>query len=106
MEEKRKKKPHYSWWPYIREIIMEYPSRRSVELRGVAQREQEAVQAAINATERMVNGEARLKAIRLVLWDRKTLDGAALVIPCSRRTVARWQRRFFEEVARGRDLLD
>lgn len=105
--EQPKCKTHYTWWPYIKDIIREYPARCGMELYGVAQREQEAVQAAIDATERMTNGEERLKAIRLVHWDRThTLGGAALVIPCGRATAARWQKRFFEMVARNRDLLD
>ncbi len=100
-------KQRYTWWPYIKDIIRKYPARRSMELHGLDRREQEAVQTAINATERMVNGEARLKIIRLVLWDRAhTLEGAALMIPCSKATANRWQRAFFEMVARNRDVLE
>lgn len=100
-------KNHYTWWGYIKAIVRAHPGRVGTDLSGVARREYEAVQAAVEATERMEGGEARLKAIRLVHWDRThTLEGAALMTPCSERTAARWQRRFFEEVARNRDLLD
>lgn len=101
------KKLHYAWWGYIKNIIRVYPVRREVELQGVAQHEQEAVQAAIDATEQMTDGSLRLKVVRLVLWDRThTLEGAARIIPCSRSWAAKWQRDFFEAVARNRNLLD
>lgn len=66
-----------------------------------------AVDGAVEATEHIENGLARLKVIRMVHWDKThTLEGAALEIPCSRRAAAYWQREFFEEVARNRGLLD
>lgn len=100
-------KPHYSWWAYIKEIVQAYPTRIGVGLSGVAKREFDAVQAAVEATERMSDGQNRLKVIQLTHWDwTHTLEGAALEIPCSRRTAMRWQRLFFEEVARNRDLLN
>lgn len=100
-------KQHYPWWGYIKAIIRAYPSRMGIDLSGIAKREFEAVQAAVEATERMDGGQSRLKVIRLVHWDRThQMEGAALAIPCDRATAARWQRRFFEEVARNRDLLD
>ncbi len=106
-EDRPKKKTHYDWWPYIRGVIRKYPARCGMELHGLPQREQEAVQAAIDATERMVNGKARLKVIQLVHWNRAyTLEGAALSIPCSKATANRWQRAFFEMVARNRDMLE
>lgn len=106
-ELKTKSKRHYSWWSYIKEIIREYPEARTVSTSGVAAREIDAVSDAVYATEHMDGGEARLKVIRMVHWDRtRTLAGAALEIPCSERTAAYWQREFFEEVARNRGLLD
>lgn len=102
-------KRHYPWWGYIKAIIQEYPGQVGVELSGVAERNRRAVEAAIQATERMEGGRNRLKVIHLLYWCKPqtlTLEGAALTIPCDRATAARWQRRFFEEVARNRDLLD
>lgn len=110
MTQEPKKKQHYSWWPYIREIVREYPERQkeeSANFSPVKENEWTAVGAALCDTERMVDGQSRLKLIRILHWDRThTLDGAALAIPCSRRTAAYWQREFFEMVARNRDLLD
>lgn len=100
-------KKHYAWWKYIKYIIQKYPERRDEDLTGVAKLEQKAVQDAIGATERVKDGKARLNLIRMVLWDgTHTIEGAALEIPCSRSLAAKWQRAFFEEVARSRALLD
>lgn len=100
-------KKHYPWWSYIKAIVQAYPGRAGADLSGVAKREYEAVQAAIQVTERVGGGDDRLKVIRLVHWDRThTLGGAVLTVPCGRRTAMYWQRKFFEEVARNLDLLD
>lgn len=106
-----RKKPHYTWWPYIREIIREYPEGLSYKDAHDPSRSKnkdfESVGEAINTTEREEKGRERLKVIKMVHWDRThTLEGAALEVPCDRSTAARWQRKFFEEVAKNRGLLD
>lgn len=107
MTKEQKKKQRYSWWSYIREIVREYYERRPAELNGVAARSWKAVRDAIETTERMPDGYSRIRLVRMLHADRTyTLDGAANAIPCDRATAARWQRRFFEEVARNRGLLD
>lgn len=101
------KKNHYSWWAYIKAIVREYPARQDVNLHGVALREYEAVRDAVDTTERMTDAVSRMSVIRLVHFERThTLEGAALRIPCSRSLAAKWQRDFFEEVARNCGLLD
>lgn len=101
------KKQHYKWWGYIKAIIQEYPRGRSSELSGVELREHEAVKKAVDETMKMDGWANRLKVISMVHWERtRTLEGAALAIPCSRSWAAKWQRDFFEEAARNRDLLD
>lgn len=100
-------KNHYSWWAYIKEIVREYPSRQGENLRGVALREYEAVRDTLDATEHMADAVSRISVIRLVHFElTHTIVGAALTIPCDRSTAARWQRQFFEEVARNLGLLD
>lgn len=102
-----KSKFHYPWWGYIKAIIRAYPEQMGTDLSGIEKRNFEAVQAAIEATGRMADGESRLKVIRLVHWKRThQLGGAALAVPCGRRTAAYWQRQFFEMVAQNRGLLD
>lgn len=100
-------KIHYPWWGHVKAIIQGYPGQAGKDLSRVETMNYEAVKAAIEAAQRMENGEARMKVIRLVHLDRThTLEGAALEVPCGYATAARWQRKFFEEVARNRDFLD
>ena len=77
------------------------------ELPYTKQREYEAVKRAVAATERMTAGLDRLKVIDLVFWKRShTLDGAALVIPCSYMTARRYHAEFIMLVASFYGLLD
>lgn len=77
------------------------------ELPGTRQREYEAVRRAIAATERYPNGRSRLKVVKLVLWDRShTLEGAALVVPCSYMTARRYHHEFICLVAEFYGLMD
>lgn len=100
-------KQRYDWWGYVKSLIRKYPENRSSELSGVALRNHEAVKKAVDDTIKMDGGADRLKVINMVHWERtRTLDGAALAVPCDGRTAYRWQRSFFEEVARNRGLLD
>lgn len=83
----------------MRAAVRAYPARMGKYLAGEEKREQEAVQVAMDATLRMEDGEDRLAVIRMVHLDQtRSLEGAALEIPCSRATAARWQRSFFKEV--------
>ena len=100
-------KRHYKWWGYIKAIIQEYPKVQPSDLSGVALREHEAVKKAVGDTLKLDGGTNRMSVISMVHWKQThTLEGAALAVPCGYATAARWQRRFFEEVARNRDLLD
>ncbi len=77
------------------------------ELPSTKQREYEAVQRAVEITERYRNGQDRLKVIRLVLWDKShTLEGAALMVPCGVATVKRWHGEFIMLTASFYGLLD
>lgn len=58
-------------------------------------------------TERYNNGRDRLPIIKLVLWDRShTLEGAALMMPCSWRSAAQWHGEFIKLVAKNYGLMD
>lgn len=111
MNSEKTKKQRYPWWGYVRYIIQQYPeldkTHPNAEMSRVDSKNWSAVRGSVDYTERMESGMDRLKVIRMVHWDRThTLAGAALEIPCDRATAARWQRKFFEEVARNRGLLD
>jgi len=101
-------KYHYPWWGHVKAIIQAYPGQMGGRyLSPVETMNYEAVKAAIEDTQRMENGKARMKVIQLVHLNRThTVEGAALTVPCSERTAANWQRQFFEMVARNRDFLD
>lgn len=88
-------KPRYRWWGYVKDMIRRYPD-------DVNENEKNAVDAAIEITEHMPNGQARLKVIDLVLWKgTHTLAGAALAIPCGERTARRWLHSFVTEAAKN-----
>lgn len=77
------------------------------ELPSTKQREYEAVRRAIQQTERYPNGRSRLKVVKLVLWDRShTLEGAALLVPCSARHAKDWHGDFIRLVASNYGLMD
>lgn len=86
----------YAWWSYIKNIIQQYYAGDGVPFEIMA------VQKAIEATEKLPNGQARLKVIDLVLWKRThTLEGASLQIPCCERTARYWQSDFIKLVAKN-----
>lgn len=71
------------------------------------QREYEAVRRAIKTTERYKNGRDRLRIIEMVLWKRShTLEGAALLVPCSERTAKQWHGDFIKLVAGNYGFMD
>ena len=73
----------------------------------IAVREYEAVSQAIEQTRQSGNGEAILRMIRLVYWNRShTLSGAAMAVYISLPTAKRWHGAFIRLVARNFGLLD
>lgn len=77
------------------------------QLRGIKQKELESVQKALDITAQLPNGTERLKMIELVFWKRThNLDGAALQLHYSWRTVAGWHRDFIRQTAKFFGLLE
>lgn len=98
---------HYHWWGYVRYIVREYPARKSQNLFGTARIDQNAVQKAVDDTRKTPGGGDKLDVIDRLHWSRThTLDGVSRVCHCGRNTAARWQRKFFEAVAKNRGLMD
>lgn len=92
----------FGWWPYVQSMVRNYPERIvDQELGKIEQRELEAVEAAIRATESREDGQERLRLIRLLYWgkNRKTVSGAALDLYISRATANRWHSEFIYLVA-------
>lgn len=77
------------------------------QLPQVEQKECDAVKRAIEATERYKNGRERLYVIDLVFWKRThTLEGAALMVPCSYKTARAWHGEFIRMVASCYGLME
>ena len=87
-------------------MIRQYPERKGRYIQAAALREQSAVQKAIDQTEAMDNGIERLQVIDLVFFKQThTLEGAALMVPCSYDTAQKYHAQFIKAVARNFGLL-
>ncbi len=99
--------PSYSGQPGGRNASRSSEMVAIRELPTTRQREYEAVRKAITVTERMAASRDRLRIIDLVFWKRShTLEGAALMIPCSYMTARRYHSEFIMTVASMYGLLD
>lgn len=77
------------------------------ELTQTKQREYEAVTKALNAANQLPDGEERLRMVDLIFWRQShTLEGVALDLHYSWRTVAQWHREFIRDVAKQYGLFD
>lgn len=94
---------HYAWWNYMKYAASRYPKRlQCKDLSRIERAEQEAVQAAINATIHLPDGEMRMRLIQKVLLQcTHKISAAASEVPCSERTAFRWQFDFICEMARN-----
>ena len=95
-------KKSYTWGPFARNMIREYPKRRKCDKLGLhEQAEQNAVEAAIKKTRQKPDGEHRYKLIELTYLRRArtTLYRSAAEIPVSYATARRWNYEFFCDVA-------
>lgn len=98
-------KPRYDWWSYMKAISRKYYARRSKELHGTAQKEQDAVQTAIDETGDLPDGYERVKVVDLVLLlGTHTLPGAAQVAHCSESAAKQYYRDFIMLVAKNYGL--
>ena len=71
------------------------------------QRELEAVEAAIQETARLPDGETRLAIVDLVFWRQShTLHGAADQVHLSYRSARRRQENFIRAVAKNMELTE
>lgn len=87
-------KTKYLWWGYVNNMLKSYPDKTT-------EKETEAITEAIAITGQMINGNERLKAVRLVFFDgTHTIAGAALCTSYSEDTVQNWLQEFKFLVAR------
>lgn len=107
MTKEPKKKRHCSWNGHARGVVRDYYDRFGKELSGAALRDFIAVDNAVEETLRMNDGQSRMKLISLLHRDRAyTLEGAADIVGCGPATASRWQKKFFEMVARNCGWID
>ena len=90
----------------MKNIIRNYPALEGKCCHGNDQNERMAVQRAIEQTAQMENGLERMKVIDLVFFSRThTLEGAAMMVPCSYDTAQKYPAQFIKAVARNMGLL-
>ena len=88
-------KTRFGWWSYVKDMIRRYPDETTEE-------ETKAVSIAVEDTERLLDGDDRMKVIRMVFLKKThTLQGAALNVPCSYETAKRWTQQFIRLVAKS-----
>jgi len=68
-------KPRKRWWGYVRRVLYDYPRMRP----ATEQREKAAVESALAETEKLPDGDARLRLVRAVFFAQThTIQGAAM----------------------------
>ena len=88
-------------------MMRQYPARDGRYIQGTALQEQIAVQQAIDQTLSLENGKERMQVIELVFFKQThTLEGAAMMIPCSYMTARRYHNDFIKKVAKNFGLMD
>lgn len=93
------------WDRGVKATVREYCRIRYIERDEGQERRYRAVQAAIDSTERRNDGESRMRLLRMLYWPgTHTIEGAALMVPCSERTAKRWNRTFLALVEKNLDL--
>ncbi len=90
-------KERFNWWPFVLNMIHDYPDRKleCCDLHQQEQKEFDAVRKAIEHTRMMKDGAIRMKIIDLTLWKRyTTIAGAAMRLGISERTAQRYRWQF------------
>lgn len=96
-------KPRYKnyWYGNSQTMIRRYPGLKSEKGLQPAMWA-DAIDRALEETAKMTDGESRIEVIRLIHFDKTdTIDGAALKVHASRRTVQRWNSAFINLVGRN-----
>ena len=97
-------KPRKRWWGYVRRVLYEYPRMRPTD--DTERREKAAVEAAVEETEALPDGESRLRLVGAVFFAQThTLQGAAMREHVSYRTARRKQNDFIRLTGKYMGLL-
>ena len=88
------------WYGLSQTMIRRYPgikSERGIQSAIFTQ----AIEQALEDTARLNDGDSRIQVIKLIYFDKTdTIDGAALKVHASRRTVQRWSSAFVNMVGK------
>lgn len=94
-------KTKYYWYGNVKKMVFRYPAIKN-ENSLQAGIFTVAIEKTLKETEKMQNGSERIKAIKLIYFDKtKTIDGVALELNYSRRTVQSWMMSFINSVGRN-----
>lgn len=97
-------KPRYRWWGYVKAMVRAYPG--SPPQSCIDAKEHAAVESALEQTRGLPDGADRIRMVGMVFFDQThTLEGAALVLSRSPRTIRRWHTSFILLVAKNFGLL-
>lgn len=94
-------RPTYYWHGMVKRMIMRYPKlkeEKSIQS-GIFVK---AIEKAIRETEKLNNGDCRLKAVQMVCFDKTmTVDGVAEELHYSWRTVQNWMNDYIKRVGKN-----
>lgn len=90
----------YYWYAHVRKTIEKYPKGIDTGTpRGKS--DYEAVRQTLDETRKMEDGEARIRLVGIICWERHyTMDAVARRLCVSTRTAERWWRQFVYATAR------
>lgn len=92
-------RPKYYWNGIVKSMIKQYPYTNSTATQELVYKA--AIDKAIEETRKLPNGEERLQAIQRVYFDKVlTLNGAAMELHYSCRTIQTWLNSFVTLVGR------
>lgn len=98
-----KRYKHY-WYPHIVTLLKLYPDELEDTPKG--NEAKMAIQQALNRTLHERDGEDKIKAIKMIYFDKiYTIDGTAQKLYVSRRTLDYWKSDFINKVAEEMNYL-
>lgn len=99
----RKPYSRYSnyWYGVVVKLVQIYPMLDEDDTTEQTIRAKEAIERSLEKTRNMKEGEARIKAVRMIYFDKThNLDGAAMVLHYHWRTVQNWMNDFIRLVGK------
>lgn len=93
-------RPKYYWNGIVKKMIMQYPELQN-DTSTQAAIYKNAIDTALEETKQLPDGELRIKAIQKVYLDKTmTIEGVAIELNYSFRTMQRWLNSFVNLVGK------